>query len=141
MPPELLHNVFMCPVCKKPMVVFEWEGVEIDHCPSCGGTWLDGGELEQIAGREGVPPGRITAALRDAKGEKHGGRRCPRCTARLRSVAVHEVTIDRCPRRHGLWFDPGEMRALLRSFKEGEEGAASRFLVEFFRAETTGKGG
>ncbi len=23
-------------------------GVEIEHCPACGGVWLDGGELEHL---------------------------------------------------------------------------------------------
>ncbi len=37
-----------CPVCRDPMVVLEWDRVEIDHCPSCNGTWLDRGELELL---------------------------------------------------------------------------------------------
>ena len=40
----------MCPVCKEPMLVLELDTVEIDHCARCGGTWLDAGELERIAG-------------------------------------------------------------------------------------------
>ncbi len=30
------------------MVAFELEGVEIDRCLACEGTWLDAGELELI---------------------------------------------------------------------------------------------
>jgi len=33
----------MCPACKEPLVVFELDGVEIDRCLRCGGTWLDDG--------------------------------------------------------------------------------------------------
>ena len=39
-----------CPNCSDPMVVLEIEQVELDHCLSCGGVWLDAGELE-MSGR------------------------------------------------------------------------------------------
>ena len=37
-----------CLRCCKPMLVILKKGVEIDHCPSCHGIWLDKGELEKI---------------------------------------------------------------------------------------------
>src|SRR5438093_899662 len=53
----------MCPQCRQPMLVFELDGVEIDRCLSCRGTWLDAGELEQIARLEGGSPERLGLAL------------------------------------------------------------------------------
>ena len=47
----------MCPVCREPMVALQLEGVEIDHCLACRGTWLDAGELEQLAEFSGADPG------------------------------------------------------------------------------------
>ncbi|NQU42494.1 zf-TFIIB domain-containing protein, partial [bacterium] len=44
-------------------MAFELEGVEIDRCPACGGTWLNAGEIEQIALKAGVTPGPLTRAL------------------------------------------------------------------------------
>ena len=41
-----------CPKCGTHLQVREQQGVEVDECPSCGGVWLDQGELEEIAGRE-----------------------------------------------------------------------------------------
>ena len=38
-----------CPVCNEAMIVLEYEQVEIDHCTSCKGIWLDAGELELLA--------------------------------------------------------------------------------------------
>ncbi|MCH2376546.1 MAG: zf-TFIIB domain-containing protein, partial [Planctomycetes bacterium] len=38
----------MCPGCKEPLVAFELEGIEIDHCVECKGTWLDAGELQMF---------------------------------------------------------------------------------------------
>ena len=37
-----------CPVCKKPMVILEYQNVEIDFCVKCHGCWLDKGELGLI---------------------------------------------------------------------------------------------
>ena len=57
----------MCPACKKPMVSFEFEGVEIDRCLECGGTWLDAGELELLTELAGVEPGGVSRALQEAE--------------------------------------------------------------------------
>ena len=65
----------MCPVCRQPMVGFEFEGVEIDRCLECGGTWLDAGELEMLTERAGVPSGELGAALQRSAGGRRTGRR------------------------------------------------------------------
>ena len=39
-----------CPVCKVPMVVLEWDAVEVDFCTGCRGIWLDAGEIELLYG-------------------------------------------------------------------------------------------
>ena len=36
-------------------------------------------------------------------------RRCPRCHLPMREMQLETVTVDRCPRCRGLWFDPGEL--------------------------------
>lgn len=125
----------MCPVCGKPMIQFELEGIQIDRCLECGGTWLDAGELEQLAALAGASAGRLSAALRKGRGGRAGVRRCLRCPARLRLIRVEEVGIDACPRGHGFWFDRAEVRELIEALGEGEEGAVARFFGEFFRAE------
>ncbi len=38
-----------CPDCAgQPLAIKVSEGVEIDVCPSCGGIWLDAGEIEAL---------------------------------------------------------------------------------------------
>jgi len=37
-----------CPKCKTEMTKKYVESVQIDKCPSCGGVWLDRGELDSI---------------------------------------------------------------------------------------------
>lgn len=128
----------MCPKCKEPLVAFEVEGIEIDRCVVCGGTWLDAGELELIAERAGAEPGGLSEALEAAKPKGRAARRCPRCRRRLQTIMVGDtepIQLERCPRGHGLWFDQGEMRALITSFGEGEEGAVARFFSDLYRFE------
>ncbi len=38
----------MCPACEVSLKLQDINGVEIDTCPTCGGTWLDFGEIERI---------------------------------------------------------------------------------------------
>lgn len=130
----------MCPHCGAPLIILELDGVEIDHCPACGGTWLDSGELEQIAALSAAPadagPGRLGEALRRAGDGGKSRRRCPRCRRRLRLIRLGEappVTLDRCPRGHGLWLDRGEMERVIRQFTEGTEGALAGFLGRMFQ--------
>ena len=37
-----------CPKCLTPMNSFERSGVTLEHCPECGGIFLDRGELERV---------------------------------------------------------------------------------------------
>lgn len=48
------------------------------------------------------------------------GRLCPRCDRKLESFVVASampggLTLDRCRRGHGIWFDGGELCAYLRA--------------------------
>ncbi|MBI4565461.1 MAG: zf-TFIIB domain-containing protein [Planctomycetes bacterium] len=124
-----------CPGCEAPLVVFELEGVEVDRCLECGGTWLDAGELERLVELSGADSGGWSRALGRAAGEAHGARRCLRCGRKLRRAPVHDVEIDRCPLGHGLWFDRGEVEALVRAGPAGGEGAVARFFGELFRKD------
>ncbi|MDP5278092.1 zf-TFIIB domain-containing protein [Sphingomonas sp. DG1-23] len=46
---------FTCPVDGTKLVPMERSGIEIDHCPSCRGVWLDRGELDKIIERNAAP--------------------------------------------------------------------------------------
>jgi Zn-finger nucleic acid-binding protein len=130
----------MCPECKEPMVVFELDGVEIDRCLKCAGTWLDAGEIDQLARLQGGAPDRMSAEIARASGGRKGQRRCVRCRTRMWLVTLHKVEIDRCPRGHGVWFDKDEMETLIASFQEGDGGAMARFLGELHPTKTRKEG-
>jgi uncharacterized protein len=53
-----------CPKCGMALDTLTSEGVEVDECRSCNGTWLDKGELERLARREPGFLQKIVGALR-----------------------------------------------------------------------------
>jgi Zn-finger nucleic acid-binding protein len=50
---------FTCPVDGTKLVPIERSGIEIDHCPSCRGVWLDRGELDKIIERSATPAAQV----------------------------------------------------------------------------------
>lgn len=41
-----------CPKCGMDLSHFELSGIELDRCVTCGGTWFDDGEVEQLLDKE-----------------------------------------------------------------------------------------
>jgi hypothetical protein len=37
-----------CPKCGMDLQTMDFNGVSVDHCPNCGGTWFDKGEVEHL---------------------------------------------------------------------------------------------
>ena len=141
----------MCPNCQEPLVIYEFEAVEIDHCLSCGGTWLDAGELELLTEFSGVQPGAITNTLIQARSEGKSSRRCPQCRKKLEIIHVGEerqIEIDRCPLGHGLWLDKGETVAVIATFDDGtsgdsddtEERTVARFFANLYQDRFSANG-
>jgi Zn-finger nucleic acid-binding protein len=128
----------MCPVCKEPLVAFELEGIEIDHCVSCFGTWLDAGELKSITEAASVSTGELGRSLELSGKGKRTRLRCPRCPSKLREISIGRepaVLLDRCPNGHGLWFDRGEMAGAILSFAGKQRGAVAAFFADLYKSE------
>lgn len=127
-----------CPVDSEPMIICEFNDVEVDYCVACSGIWLDAGELELLFGNREVTQGFLTAgdALQKTK-EKP--RPCPICGKKMAKHTTggkEPVLYDRCSRGHGMWFDEGELAAILKygsAAPGGKEVAA--WLREMFSEE------
>src|SRR4051812_12722068 len=50
-----------CPKCGFALDTIQVQGLAVDRCFHCGGTWLDHGELEQLVGNR--EPGHLLKAL------------------------------------------------------------------------------
>ncbi len=48
---KALHHMH-CPKCGMELATISFQGVDIDRCYTCNGTWLDEGELEALIGKD-----------------------------------------------------------------------------------------
>lgn len=125
-----------CPVCKDPMVVLELEAVEIDHCISCSGIWLDAGELELLLDST-AKKDEILSSFRIFKQTKEKKRVCPICLKKMEKVSCvrdEEVLIDRCEKGDGIWFDKGELREIIRKASLDKENRVLNLLQDMFQS-------
>ncbi len=112
-----------CPVCKEPMIVLELNEVELDYCPSCGGIWLDAGELGLLIEDEKEREMLLSSFQKDTEHHEKPYK-CPICRKKMDKVYVGEnkdVLIDKCPDNDGLWFDKGELKEVISLASEENE--------------------
>jgi Zn-finger nucleic acid-binding protein len=99
------------------MVVFEINEVEVDHCVGCKGTWLDAGEIELLLDGAAHKDELLASMTPDATSGE-ASRRCPICEKKMQKVRygcgdAEPVTLDKCKRNDGLWFDEGELSDIM----------------------------
>jgi Zn-dependent protease with chaperone function/Zn-finger nucleic acid-binding protein len=103
-----------CPTCKATDLrpVLTKQGVEVDHCDSCGGIWLDKGEIFHFTKRRKQLANALKSAVPRARPTF---RRCPKTGEALQELALFGGTliIDYCPTNGGMWFDKGELKKML----------------------------
>ncbi len=130
------------------------EGIEIDNCTLCGGTWLDKGELEVLQRAHEhdhdsellVDPAGAAMAFEMARQELEPAVDCPRCSAELQRheyAWTSQVVIDECPNGCGLWLDKGEIEQIELFFERQHQAPDglldprrmwARFLAEIRRS-------
>lgn len=117
-----------CPDCREEMIVLEVDKVEVDFCLKCEGIWLDEGELEILL--EGIDESRkFIESFQVDKKSTEKKRKCPVCHKKMDKISINKTTsagtvthsleespevdekmiIDSCRRKHGIWFDQGEL--------------------------------
>ena len=108
-----------CPRCTNSLNQKMYENVEIDVCSSCGGTWLDEGELTQIIQTEDEEF-TTTMVHETIKGSSKGVPEdeqetkllCPKCDEEMTSSNYNYssgIIIDTCREGHGVWLDKNEL--------------------------------
>lgn len=106
-----------CPACRDVALraAMTRQGVEVDHCPSCGGVWLDKGEIFHFARVPRVVGDALVAARQGAAaGERPSPKTgAPMLRLRLAAEGGPALELDECATTGGLWLDRGELDALL----------------------------
>ena len=128
----------ICPVCKKDALIVEYNHIELDYCPSCGGVWFDAGELELFMESAGLENFRsylddIVNSPEVSTSEKK--RKCPICRHKMKKTYVDEDKknlVDICHVGDGIWFDGGEVNHLVKALIEKSPGTgASKDVLAF----------
>jgi len=96
-----------CPRCDVDLEIERYAGIEVDHCPSCNGRWLDYDELDQLEATVASEDER-RATIRYA--ERRSELNCPKCGKRMTAFnyRAYNLELDTCEDRHGFWLDAGE---------------------------------
>ena len=106
-------NTMKCPNCadSELRAVLTTQGIEIDRCDACEGVWLDRGEIFLFAGKAKPIAAKLERALAT---RTPTGKRSPASGAPMDEIAYPGgPRIDYCPSSGRLWFDAGELAALL----------------------------
>jgi len=124
-----------CPTCRNAMITLELADVEIDHCASCGGIWLDSGELDVLLD-DPVQTKRLLGTFRQVTSATEQPRKCPICDKKMAKVTVGRsdppLMIDKCLRNDGLWLDGGELQDILTRAELDEGNRIQRLLADIF---------
>ena len=119
-----------CPNCSLDLYTDLYEGVEIDRCSKCCGTWLDEGEITTIVHLHGE---KFSLELIQKtldytfEGIPYEDRKskvaCPICLSDMFPVNYafsSGIIIDRCPNKHGIWLDRDELEKV-QIYKEDQD--------------------
>ncbi len=117
-----------CPRDGAELEIEHRRGIEVDHCPTCNGRWLDHNELDQLEATVAPVEDQRRATIEYAK--RPSELDCPVCGERMRAFnyRAYNLEIDTCKDEHGFWLDAGEggrVRDIMEERVRGLERAAS----------------
>jgi Zn-finger nucleic acid-binding protein len=101
-----------CVKCESVLDKARVSDVEVDLCPSCGGLWLDHGEIERLGRGAPAELDRLRAALTGSPTPSAASETttsCPACPGALKEVVLGPVHVDYCAKCHGVFLDKGEL--------------------------------
>jgi Zn-finger nucleic acid-binding protein len=119
-----------CPDCQRPFEAFCGGPGLLHDCPKCGGQFVEHALVRELIERHETygsvaprHPERSNPLQRPVRYV-----RCPACDAmmnRKNFAGSSGVVVDEC-RRHGLWFEPGELPRVLAFVESGGLARARR---------------
>ena len=97
-----------CPRCKVDLQIEHHLAIEVDHCPSCNGRWLDHEELDHLEST--VPSTEQERAATIQYARRDSELACLKCGAPMKAFnyRAYNLEIDICDEQHGFWLDAGE---------------------------------
>jgi Zn-finger nucleic acid-binding protein len=98
----------LCPRDNTELTVEHKDGIEVDHCETCNGRWLDPDELDLLEATVPSTPEERRATVQYAR--RNSELKCPVCSRQMTAFnyRAYDLEIDTCPDEHGFWLDAGE---------------------------------
>ena len=113
-----------CPACGGFLSTKKYETEQIDQCNRCQGVWLDWGEVVNIIkSRDEKISHKVKTKVLALKGQDHRNNteiKCPKCSKTMDTFEYafnSGVIVDKCPDKHGLWLDGGELEKIQAIFE------------------------
>jgi Zn-finger nucleic acid-binding protein len=128
-----------CPRCGGALVARRYHDLDAEECDACGGFLLSRQTMDRLVASRDIATGlRLALPARSCAREAQVRYiRCPVCQSSMNREAfgrVSGVVVDVC-RRDGVWFDPGELAAVLAFVEQGGlERARAREVAELSEA-------
>lgn len=127
----------LCPKCQKETIVIEKDEIELDYCMFCEGFWFDHGEWNILAKK--IISRNFSDCIEDIydypavmTGEKPA--KCPVCGEKMEKFMLNDVILDRCSKKHGVWFDKNEFSTCLNAmYSKISSNKQIEFLGEIFK--------
>ena len=109
-----------CPACGSALLTLEYNQIEIDYCDDCKGIWLDYGELALLVSNSDSM-NNFHLQITELHNSDEAIRNCPICYAPMKKVKYKSILLDKCPNKHGIWFDHKELSDLLAIIDDSSE--------------------
>ena len=110
-----------CPRDETELIEERVHDIEVDHCPTCNGRWLDHHQLDELESTRADAThrsGMIQYAQRDSE------LKCPVCEKQMVAFnyRAFNLELDTCEDEHGFWLDAGEEGGVRDIIDEGVKG-------------------
>jgi Zn-finger nucleic acid-binding protein len=111
-----------CPRCGSTLNSIQYDGVQIEVCPGCGGEWLHSGELQKIVEHhaEVFTPKEIASIdavnkeIFTAEKDDHDELNCPHCeNVRMEHFDYGDtsgIVLHKCTECGGVWTDKDQLK-------------------------------
>jgi Zn-finger nucleic acid-binding protein len=97
-----------CPRDDTELKIEHHHGIEVDHCPTCNGRWLDHHELDHLEATVPSTEEERVATIQYARRDSELN--CPVCEKQMVAFnyRAYNLELDTCEEKHGFWLDAGE---------------------------------
>ncbi len=119
-----------CPHDNTVLTVEHHDGIEVDHCSTCNGRWLDPHELDLLEATVPSTEAERRATIQYAK--RKSELKCPVCAKQMIAFnyRAYDLEIDTCADEHGFWLDAGENGRVKDIIEERIQGLARAATAE-----------